>query len=59
MKELNREIREKSFTIENTLYELCLDDGSFIKVLMRQVQICPIKEIPLSVNFIRYYPGTK
>eukprot|EP00602_Paraphysomonas_sp_CaronLab_P010127 CAMPEP_0185030140 /NCGR_PEP_ID=MMETSP1103-20130426/16926_1 /TAXON_ID=36769 /ORGANISM="Paraphysomonas bandaiensis, Strain Caron Lab Isolate" /LENGTH=202 /DNA_ID=CAMNT_0027565137 /DNA_START=226 /DNA_END=834 /DNA_ORIENTATION=+ len=57
--DLKNEERERHLALENTLYEVNLDDGQKIKAIIRQYQICALTEQPLNVNFLRYRPGTQ
>lgn len=52
------EMRDKGKSLESTIYELHVDGQKHL-VTPRQLQINPITEKPLSINFIKYWPGTR
>jgi len=58
------EMRVKGKSLESTIYELHVksgDSGVAQKHLVtpRQLQVNPITEKPISINFIKYWPGTR
>jgi ribosomal protein L25 (general stress protein Ctc) len=75
-----REFRRLGTSIENTLFEIVLDDGSSYEVTPRQLQVhpsksptcmvymlralfncvfvCIVSEMPLSMNYLVYRPGS-
>jgi large subunit ribosomal protein L25 len=61
-KAVNRELRALGDSIENTIYELNVVDESTGEttthaVLPRQIPLNPISDEPMSVNFLKYWPG--
>ena len=61
-KSVARELRELGESIENTIYELKLTDDrtgevSTHTVLPRQIPLHPLADTPMSVNFLKYWPG--
>lgn len=62
MKSVTRELRNLGESIENTIYELSLTDeitGEVSKhtVLPRQIPLHPLADTPMSINFLKYWPG--
>mmetsp|Transcript_13704 Transcript_13704/g.13768 ORF Transcript_13704/g.13768 Transcript_13704/m.13768 type:complete len:220 (+) Transcript_13704:51-710(+) len=57
LKEIIREIRSKGRSLENCLYEIVLDNGTRHLVTPRQVQLHPLNDLPISANFLKYWPG--
>eukprot|EP01041_Mallomonas_annulata_P007967 gene7967-16309_t len=55
--EIRKELRIKGRSVENTLYNIVLDNGSTHLVTPRQIQLNPLTEEPFSVNFLKYWPG--
>ena len=64
-KDILTQIRERGMSLESTIYELHVKSegasGGIQKhiVTPRQLQMNPITEKPLSLNFIKYWPGTR
>lgn len=56
--ELNREVRKYGVSFENTLFELSIDGTKHV-VSPRQLQVDPISDEPLSVNFLSYSPSNR
>lgn len=62
MKSVMRELRALGDSIENTIYELKLTDEktgevSSHAVLPRQIPLHPLADTPMSINFLKYWPG--
>lgn len=56
-KELHKEIRQQSFSVENVLYHLHIDDKPPELVTIRQIQVRAGTEYIVSVNFLRFQIG--
>lgn len=59
-KDILKEVRQRSISLENTLYELDIADNSkkYI-VTIRQTQFNNITGDPISLNFLIYKPGNR
>lgn len=57
IRDIVREMRTKGLSLENSLYTITLDNGTNHVVTPRQLQIHPLNDLPLSVNFLKYWPG--
>ena len=44
-------------SIENQVFHVQVDGQSPVKAYMRDVQLDPVTDVPLAVNFLRYKPG--
>jgi len=55
--DVNRLIRLRGRSLECTLMTLKMDDGKRILVTPKGLQLCPLTEQPLSINFRAYLPG--
>ena len=53
------EMRKRGMKLENTLYNLDIEGVCSALVVARNTQINPITDEPLSINFLRYRPGTR
>ena len=53
------EMRKRGMKLENTLYNLDIEGVCNALVVARNTQINPITDEPLSINFLRYRPGTR
>jgi len=59
-KEIEAEMRKRGKSLENTLFEVCIEsDKTVYRATPRQLQICPLTEAPLSLNFVVYHPGNR
>jgi ribosomal protein L25 (general stress protein Ctc) len=63
-KDLNREIRELGISIENTAYDLIINDAngetkSIYTVTPRQLATNPMTNAPMSVNFLKFQSGQR
>lgn len=58
-KAIKKDLRLLSMSLGNTLYELDVDGQSKQLAIVKQLQICPVTDEPLCLNFLRYKPGTK
>ena len=64
-KAVSKEMRERGKSLESTIYELTLqsdgESGVTQKHLVtpRQLQVNPLTEKPISVNFLKYWPDTR
>mmetsp|Transcript_21615 Transcript_21615/g.36374 ORF Transcript_21615/g.36374 Transcript_21615/m.36374 type:complete len:233 (+) Transcript_21615:105-803(+) len=58
-KEIKKHLRLLSMSLGNTLFELDVDGQSKQLAVVKQLQICPVTDEPLCLNFLRYKPGTK
>ena len=61
---LNRELRELGITLENTIYDLVLEDAEAqttitIPVTPRQLTTNPLTDAPQSINFLKFQEGAK
>uniref|UniRef100_M4C193 Uncharacterized protein n=1 Tax=Hyaloperonospora arabidopsidis (strain Emoy2) TaxID=559515 RepID=M4C193_HYAAE len=44
-------------SIENQVFQVQVEEQSPVKAYMRDVQLDPVTDVPLAVNFLRYKPG--
>lgn len=58
-KDIKKQLRLLSMSLGNTLFELDVDGQSKQLAVVKQLQICPVTDEPLCLNFLRYKPGTK
>jgi len=57
--DVGRLLRIRGRSLECTLVTLVLEDGREIEATPRGVQLCPLTEKPLSLNFWAYHPGNR
>ncbi|CAK4647399.1 hypothetical protein LEN26_015616 [Aphanomyces euteiches] len=58
--DFEREYRKLRTSMGNQVYEVSVgDNGPVTKVLLRDVTLDPVTDVPLTVNFLRYKPGRK
>jgi large subunit ribosomal protein L25 len=57
--DIKKNLRLLSMSIGNTLFELDIEGESKQLAVIKQLQMCPLTDEPLCVNFLRYKPGTK
>ena len=53
------EMRKRGMELENTLYKLDIEGVAEHLVVARNTQINPIRDTPLSINFLKYTPGVR
>lgn len=58
-KDIKKNLRLLSMALGNTLFELDVDGQAKQLAVVKQLQICPVTDEPLCLNFLRYKPGTK
>ncbi|EGZ29475.1 hypothetical protein PHYSODRAFT_468557 [Phytophthora sojae] len=46
-------------SIENQVFQVQVDDQPPVKAYMRDVQLDPVTDVPVAVNFLRFKPGRK
>ncbi|OQR96746.1 50S ribosomal protein L25 [Achlya hypogyna] len=56
--DFEREYRKLRTSMANQVYEVAVgDDGAKTKVLLRDITLHPVTDVPLTVNFLRFKPG--
>ena len=55
--DVNRLILLRGRSLESTLMTLKMEDGKRVLVTPKGLQLCPLTDQPLSINFRAYHPG--
>lgn len=59
-KEIEAEMRKRGRSLENTLYEIEVEgENTIYCATPRQLQVNPLTDAPLNVNFVIYHPGNR
>eukprot|EP00596_Hydrurales_sp_CCMP1899_P010868 CAMPEP_0119043050 /NCGR_PEP_ID=MMETSP1177-20130426/16950_1 /TAXON_ID=2985 /ORGANISM="Ochromonas sp, Strain CCMP1899" /LENGTH=149 /DNA_ID=CAMNT_0007010291 /DNA_START=306 /DNA_END=758 /DNA_ORIENTATION=+ len=56
LRDIEREIRARKTSLECTVFNLKLDDDTEHLVTPRQLQIHPLSDAPISLNFLKWNP---
>lgn len=54
---LKKEMRRLGGSLENTVFNLAIDGDEPVAAIPRDLQLHPVSDEPVSVNFIRFIPG--
>ncbi|OQS03227.1 50S ribosomal protein L25 [Thraustotheca clavata] len=55
--DFEREYRKLRNSMGNQVYEVAIGDAKPTKVLLRDITLHPVTDVPLTVNFLRFKPG--